>query len=61
MWGKVDALERGNYRGLKLAKQAIKIPEIIVDDSQFCFVPRTGTTDASPAAAGKLPSSEQAT
>ena len=54
--GKGDALERGNYRGLKLTEQALKILERIVDglirqvvsidDSQFGFVPGRGTTDA---------------
>ena len=54
--GKVDALERGNYRGLKLTEQVMKILERIVDglirqlvssdDSQFGFVPGRGTTDA---------------
>ena len=47
--GKGDALDRGNYRGLKLRKQVMKILERIVDgllrqvvsidDSQFGFVP----------------------
>ena len=54
--GKDDALDRGNYRGLKLTEQAMKILERIVDglirqvvsidDSQFGFVPGRGTTDA---------------
>ena len=54
--GKGDALERGNYRGLKLTEQAMKILERIVDglirqvvsidDSQFGFVPGRGTTIA---------------
>ena len=54
--GKGDALERGNYRGLKLTEQVMKILERIVDglirqlvsfdDSQFGFVPGRGTTDA---------------
>ena len=54
--GKGDALDRGNYRGLKLTGQAMKIQERIVDglvrlvvsidDSQFGFVPGRGTTDA---------------
>ena len=54
--GKGDALDRGNYRGLKLNEQAMKILERIVvgpirqvvsiDDSQFGFVPERGTTDA---------------
>ena len=54
--GKGDALDRGNYRCLKLTEQAMKILERIVDglilqvlsidDSQFGFVPGRGTTDA---------------
>ena len=54
--GKGDALERGNYRGLKLTEQVMKVLEWIVaglirqvvsiDDSQFGFVPGRGTTDA---------------
>ena len=54
--GKGDALDRDNYRGLKLTEQAMKILERIVDglirqvvsigDSQFGFVPGRGTTDA---------------
>ena len=54
--GKGDVLERGNYRGLKLTEQVMKVLERIVDgfirqlvsidDSQFCFVPGRGTTDA---------------
>ena len=54
--GKDDALDRGNYGGLKLTEQAMKILERIVhglirqvvsiDDSQFGFVPGRGTTDA---------------
>ena len=54
--GKSDALDRGNYRGLKLTEQAMKILERIfddlirqvvsIDDSQFGFVPGRGTTDA---------------
>ena len=53
--GKGDALERGNYRGLKLTEQVMKVLEKIVDglirhvvsidDSQFGFVPGRGTTD----------------
>ena len=49
-------MERGNYRGLKLTEQVMKILERIVDglirqlvsidDSQFGFVPGRGTTDA---------------
>ena len=54
--GKGDAMERGNYRGLKLTEQDMKVLERIVDglirqfvsvdDSQFGFVPGRGTTDA---------------
>ena len=54
--GKGDALERGNYRGLKLTEQVMNVLERIVDglirqlvsieDSQFGFVPGRGTTDA---------------
>ena len=54
--GKGDALERGNYGGLKLTEQVMKVLERIVDglirqvvsidDSQFGFVPGRGTTDA---------------
>ena len=54
--GKGDALERGNYRGLKLTEQVMKVLERIVDDlirqlvsiddSQFGFVPGRGTTEA---------------
>ena len=54
--GKGDALERVNYRGLKLTEQVMKVLERIVDglirqlvsiyDSQFGFVPGRGTTDA---------------
>ena len=54
--GKGDALDRGNYRGIKLTKQAMKILERIVnglirqvvsiDNSQFGFVPGRSTTDA---------------
>ena len=53
--GKGDALERGNYCGLKLTEQVMKILERIVDslirqlvsidDSQFGFVTGRGTTD----------------
>ena len=53
---KGDALERGNYRGLKLTEQVMKILERTVDglirqlvsiyDSQFGFVSGRGTTDA---------------
>ena len=54
--GKGDALERGNYCGLKLTEQVMKILERIADglirrllsigDSQFGFVPDRGTTDS---------------
>ena len=54
--GKGDALERGNYHGLKLTEHVMKVLERIVDglirqvvsidDSQFGFVPGRGTTDA---------------
>ena len=54
--GNGDALERGNYRSLKLTEQVMKILERIVDglirqlvsidDSQFGFIPGRGTTDA---------------
>ncbi|XP_056006898.1 uncharacterized protein LOC130050697 [Ostrea edulis] len=54
--GKCGALDRGNYRGLKLTEQVIKVLERIVeslirqlvtiDDSQFGFGPGRGTTDA---------------
>ena len=53
--GKGDALDRGNYHGLKLTEQAMKIIERIVDglirrvvsidDYQFGFVPERGNTD----------------
>ena len=54
--GTEDALERGNYCGLKLTQQVMKVLERIVDvlirqlvsinNSQFGFVPGRGTTDA---------------
>ena len=54
--GKGDALERGNYRGLKLLDHVMKgiervIEKIIrerisIDDMQFGFMPDCGTTDA---------------
>jgi hypothetical protein len=54
--GKGVALERGNYRGLKLTDQVMKLIERLLDDSvrgmvdiddmQFAFVPGRGTTDA---------------
>ena len=53
---KGDALERGNYRGLKLVEQTMKVVERIVetlirdsisiDDMQFGFMLGRGTTDA---------------
>ena len=54
--GKGDALERGNYCGLKLTEQVMEVLErtvdglirqlVSIDDSQFGFVPGRGTTDA---------------
>jgi len=54
--GKGDALERGNYRGLKLIDQVMKVLERVVEqlirkkiqisDMQFGFMPGRGTTDA---------------
>ena len=54
--GKGDALERGNFRGLKLIDQVLKIVERIletairskvsIDSMQFGFMPGRGTTDA---------------
>ena len=54
--GKGDALNRGNYRGLKLTEHVMKIMERVVDEMiremveidemQFAFVPGRGTTDA---------------
>ena len=54
--GKGDALERGNYRGLKLIDHVMKgiervIEKIIresisINDMQFGFMPGSGTTDA---------------
>ena len=53
--GKGDALDRGNYRGLKLTditKGVERIADSLIrqmmsiDDSQFGFVPGRGTTDA---------------
>ena len=53
--GKGEAVERGNYRGLKLTEQVMKVLErtvdglvrqlVSIDDSQFGFVPGRGTTD----------------
>ena len=54
--GKGDALERGNYRGLKLLDHVMKTTERIIkaiireriniDGMQFGFVPGRGTSDA---------------
>ena len=54
--GKGDALDRGNYRGIKLLDQGMKVLERILegmirdrvsfDDMQFGFRPGRGTTDA---------------
>ena len=54
--GKGDALDRGNYRGLKLLDQVMKVIERVVDElireqvkihaMQFGFMPRRGATDA---------------
>ena len=54
--GKGEALERGNYRGLKLTDQVMKTLECVmdfyirgmvdIDGMQFAFVPGRGTTDA---------------
>ena len=54
--GKGEALDRGNYRGLKLTDQAMKLVERVldskirkmvdIDSMQFGFVPGRGTTDA---------------
>ena len=54
--GKGDALNRGNYRGLKLTEHVMKIMERVVDEMiremveidemQFAFVPGRGTTYA---------------
>ena len=53
--GKGEALERGNYRGLKLLEQTMKVVEriietlirdcISIDDMQFSFIPSESTTD----------------
>ena len=53
---KGDALDRGNYRGLKLTEQAMKVIKriadslirqvVTIDELQFGFVPGRGTTDA---------------
>ena len=54
--GKGDALSCGNYRGLKLQEQVMKILEhvlntiireqVSIDNMQFGFMPGRGTTDA---------------
>ena len=54
--GKGDALDRGNFRGLKLIDQVLKIVEriieslirsqISIDSMQFGFMPGRGTIDA---------------
>ena len=54
--GKGDALEWGNYRGLKMLDQVLKIVErvfevsireqVCIDSMQFGFMPGKGTTDA---------------
>ena len=54
--GKGDALDRGNYRGLKLTDQVLKLLERVLDSAirdmvdvnemQFGFVSGRGTTDA---------------
>ena len=54
--GKGVALERGNYRGLKLLDQVMKVLErvaenflrqqVCIDDMQFGFMPGRSTTDA---------------
>ena len=54
--GKGDALDRGNYRGLKLLDHVMKVLERVVesfirervniDDMQFGFMPGRGTSDA---------------
>ena len=54
--GKSEALDRGNYRGLKLTDQVMKLLEWVLDSSihqmvnidemHFAFVPGRGTTDA---------------
>ena len=53
--GKGEAIDRGNYRGLKLTEHVLKVVERIteaiihdvvnVDDMQFGFTPARGTTD----------------
>ena len=68
--GKGDALERGNYRGLKLTEQVMKVLErtvdglirqvVSIDDSQFGFVPGRGNL-CRQAAARKVSSCQQET
>ena len=53
--GKGDAVERGNFRGLKLLDHLMKVFERVIekyireavniDDMQFGFMPRKGTVD----------------
>ena len=55
-WAKGDALNRGNYRGLKLIEQVMKVLERVVeglvrqrveiDEMQYGFMSGRGTTDA---------------
>ena len=54
--GKGSALDRGNYRGVKLTDQVLKVVErvlekiireyVVIDDMQFGFIPGHATTDA---------------
>ena len=54
--GKGEALDRGNYSGLKLTDQVMKLLEQVldffihqmvnIDEMQFAFVADRGTTDA---------------
>ena len=54
--GKGEVLDRGNYQGLKLTEHILKVMEHIIgdfiqnivniDNMQFGFMPRRGTTDA---------------
>ena len=54
--GKGDALDRGNYRGLKLIEHVLKVlgrvveslirKRVEINDMQFGFMPGRGTTDA---------------
>ena len=54
--GKGDAMERGNYRGLKLLEHTMKVFERVleqhirkmvnINDMQFGFMPGKGTTNA---------------